>query len=441
MSTRPRDWSTLHDGDPVPGDPYEVAALGKKLRDMADEIDKQAANIKALSSVDGWDSDAGRGFHDIADNTSARLKRSYERYDEAAKAIGTKVVEGESDEYASELHRAQKMADKALADFLEADTTHKTAMKDLEKYDAKPPTPEDGPERTRLTNQKNDAWSAKRECFIKVSKAKDIRDDAASKAAKHIKNVIHHDGVRDPGGFMNWLADWADRFSNMAAIFSILAVICTFVPPLQFLAPIFAALAIISSAAALAGHAYDMTVRGGKLNLLKLGLDVLGVVPGLGALKGFSAGAKGLKFLGKLGGLRFSGSAALKGANFKFFNGLAVNLTNKVLAKIPAIGIQSGERITAVVKGGGLIGAIIKIAQRKDGHATGDPGDPRPTPTGPTATPTPGPPPGPPGGPARARLGPRGGPPRVPPALRARRLRRRRRPGRRGPRGARGSAR
>ncbi|MFQ6200221.1 Scr1 family TA system antitoxin-like transcriptional regulator, partial [Streptomyces sp. NPDC000405] len=138
--TRPRDWEPLHDGDPIPGDPYEVARLGKELRGMADEIEKQAGNIRALASVEGWDSDAGRAFHEIADGTSGRLKRAFDRYDEAARALGTKVVDGgESKEYASELHRAQKVADKALSDFRAAEGDHRTALSGLEQYRAARP--------------------------------------------------------------------------------------------------------------------------------------------------------------------------------------------------------------------------------------------------------------------------------------------------------------
>ncbi len=115
----------MYDSDPVPGDPYEVARLGKELRAMADEIDKQARNIKALASVEGWDSDAGRAFHEIAGDTAGRLKDAYDRYDEAATALGTKVQEGggESSEYASELHRAQRLADKGLEEFRAAEST------------------------------------------------------------------------------------------------------------------------------------------------------------------------------------------------------------------------------------------------------------------------------------------------------------------------------
>ncbi|MCF3123804.1 hypothetical protein IPZ68_29460 [Streptomyces arenae] len=391
MSTRPTDWEPLHIGDPVPGDPYEVARLGKKLRTMADEIDKQARNIKALSSVESWDSDAGRGFHEIADGTAGRLKRSFERYDEAAKALGTKVVEGgESREYASELHRAQKIADKALKDYREVEGDLGDTDTPLKAVGAKPSSDMSDTERERLAKKRSAALSTMGDCRREIDRAKEIRDDAASAAAKHIKNIIHHDGVRDPGGFMNWLADWADRFSNLSAIFSILAVICAFVPPLQVLAPIFAGLAVVTSAAALAGHAYDMTARGGKLNLLKLGLDVLGVMPGLGALKGFSA-LKGLKGMAKLRGISFSGKAALGGVGEKFFNGIAVKGVNWVVTKAGKPALQ-GERITAGIKTGSLGSALYKIFTGKDGAATGDPGDPTPPPK---VTPRPSPRPSP----------------------------------------------
>jgi hypothetical protein len=386
--TRPRDWEPLHDGDPIPGDPYEVARLGKKLRNMADEIEKQAANIKALASVDGWDSDAGRAFHEIADGASGRLKRAFDRYDEAAKALGTKVVEGgESKEYASELHRAQQIADKALKDFREAEADHKLAAGGLEKYEGTVPSKDDVTERTRLQKNRDDAMDVIRRCHSEIGRAKIIRDEAADAAAKHIKNIIHHDGVRDPGGIMNWLADWADLFSNISAVLSILAVICAFVPPLQALAGIFAALSVLTSAMALAGHAYDMTVRGGEFSGTRLFFDALGVMPGLGALKGFRA-IKGLKGLSKLRGVRFSGAAAMEGVTFKFFNGIAVNTVNKILTKAGKTPI-AGEKLTAAIKTGGFVSAVVKIFDGKNGESTGDPGD------YPTVTPSPSPQPAP----------------------------------------------
>jgi len=393
VSSRPRDWEPLHDGDPIPGDPYEVASLGKKLRGMADEIEKQAGNIRALASVEGWDSDAGRAFHEIADGTSGRLKRAFDRYDEAAKALGTRVVEGgESKEYASELHRAQKVADAALKKYRDAESDHKTAVGGLKQYEGTVPSKDDVSDRTRLEKNRDAAMDVIRECHSEIGRAKIIRDDAANAAAKHIKNIVHHDGVHDPGGIMNFLADWADGFANLSALFSILAVICTFVPPLQVLAPIFATLAVVTSALALAGHAYDMSVRGGKFSASKLFFDVLGVMPGLGALKGFKA-LKGLKGLAKLRGVRFSGGAALKGVGFKFFNGVAVNSVNKILT-MAGKPIIKGEKITAAIKSGSFAGAIVKVFTGHTGERTGDPGD-APKVTGPTPQPSPQPAPTP----------------------------------------------
>ncbi|MEK8171327.1 putative T7SS-secreted protein [Streptomyces sp. M19] len=324
---------------PDPGDPYEVAELGAQLRSMADMIEEQSRNIEALSSVEGWDSDAGRAFNEVADGAAGRLKKAFERYDEAAKAIGTKVREGggESKEYASELHRAQEKADKALTKYRTAHGDYEDAQREidklLKKVDNKPAdfTDDELTEYRRWVKKKETASKDMGDAARDVRDARGIFDDAGDRAAKHIKNVVHHDGVHDPGGFWNTLADWADAFSNISAILGVLAVICAFVPPLQFLAPIFATLSVISSALALAGHIYDMTARGGKFDLMKLGTDILGIMPGLGVLKGFKA-FKGMANLGRMARLGGRGLNALDGIGHSFFNGIGVKVTKSVIS-------------------------------------------------------------------------------------------------------------
>ncbi|MER6460807.1 putative T7SS-secreted protein [Streptomyces sp. NPDC001288] len=412
MSRRSSDWPPLWDEDPTPGDPDEVAALGRKLRQMADTIDEQARVIKALSSVEGWDSDAGRAFNEIADGAGDRLKKAFERYDEASKALGTKVAEGESKEFAGELQRAQRKADKALTDYREAKSDHDLADREVKKFTDKylvSQIPEaDRPEYERWERKRDDALHRIGQARKEVKDARDIFDDAGDRAARHIKDVVHHDAVRDPGGFMNWLADWADTFSNISAILSVLAVVCAFIPPLEFLVPVFATLAVLASAAALAGHAYDMTVRGGKVNWLKLGTDFLGVLPGLGALKGFKAVTK-LKGVFKLGTLGEVGAGALAGVGHNFLNGLSVTLTNRVLAQGLKVGQRlnvaglpekfvpiAGKQITGVIKGNGLASALHRMFSGENGGTTGyqEPEPARPTPT-PAPTPSPSPQPSP----------------------------------------------
>jgi hypothetical protein len=377
-----------------------VAELGRKLRKMADMIDEQSRVIKALASVEGWDSEAGKGFHELADGAADKLKKSFERYDEAAKAVGEEVREGGSDQFASEMRRAQRKADKALADYREAEADHDLADAEVKKFTEKYPAQNipaaEKEEYERWVRKRDDARHRIGAARKAVKDARDIYDDAGDKAARHIRNVVHHDAVRDPGGFMNWLADWADMLANISAVLSVVAVICAFVPPLQFLVPFVAALAVLTSAAALAGHAYDMTVRGGKVDWLKLGADALGVLPGLGVLKGFKA-LKGLKGLGKLrafGRGEFY-ARALDGVGHNFLNGVSVTLVNKVLGKKARAELLDGKKITAVIKGAGLASALHRMIGGENGGRTGyqEPAK-APTPT-PVPTPSPSPRPAP----------------------------------------------
>ncbi|MFE1992810.1 putative T7SS-secreted protein [Streptomyces parvulus] len=398
MSRTDADWPPLWHDDPTPGDPEEVAELGRKLRKMADMIDEQSRVIDALASVEGWDSEAGKGFHELAGGTADKLKKSFERYDEAAKAIGEEVSEGSSDKFASEMRRAQRKADKALSDYRDAKSDHDLADREVKKVTDKHPLGAipagEKDEYDRWVKKRDDALHSIGSARKEVKDAREIYDDAGDKAARHIKNIVHHDAVRDPGGFMNFLADWADRLSNISAVLSVLAVICAFVPPLQFLVPILATLAVLTSAAALAGHAYDMSVRGGKVDWLKLGADALGVLPGLGALKGLRAltGLKGLaklKAFGKLGTYKsFNGLAAVDGIGHNFLNGISVSLVNKVLGRTARNELIDGKKITAVIKGTGLASALNRMLSGENGEKTGYQ---EPAATQSTPSPSPGP--------------------------------------------------
>ncbi|MGW0628161.1 putative T7SS-secreted protein [Streptomyces sp. NPDC002758] len=401
MSRTDADWPPLWHDDPTPGAPEDVAELGRKLRKMADMIDEQSRVIKALASVEGWDSEAGKGFHELAGGTADKLKKSFERYDEAAKAIGEEVREGSSEQFASEMRRAQRKADKALSDYREAESDHDLADREVKKYDEKYPAHNipaaEKDEYDRWVKKRAEALHRIGEARKAVKDAREIYDDAGDKAARRIRNIVHHDAVRDPGGFMNFLADWADMLSNISAVLSVLAVICAFVPPLQFLVPIFAALAVLTSAAALAGHAYDMSVRGGKVDWLRLGADALGVLPGLGALKGLRAltGLKGLAKMRAFGKLStfgsFKGLAALDGVGHNFLNGVSVKLVNKVLGRTARADLIDGKKITAVIKGTGLASALHRMLSGENGEKTGYQEPPKVTTPAPSPSPSPGP--------------------------------------------------
>ncbi|RSN50438.1 hypothetical protein DMH12_25165 [Streptomyces sp. WAC 04229] len=402
MTARPKDWSPLWDSDPVPGDPYEVARLGKELRAMADEIDKQARNIKALASVEGWDSDAGRAFHEIAGDTASRLKKAYDRYDEAAIAIGTKVQEGdgESSEYASELRRAQRMADKGLEEYREAEVDYKAANKVLEPVQGKVLTGEDAVQRSKEQKKHDDAADLMLTAAKKIMRAKVIRDEAVSDTARKIKNVIHHDGVRDPGGFMDWIADHADWFSAAATALAVAALVAAIVLSGGTLAVFLVVAAGVMSATALTGRLYDVFARGGKLDLLKIGLDILGIIPGLGAVKGLTAAAKGARLLTARNAIwsGFTNGFAVKNIN-KGVAWASKFLKNKGITKVelPADGFKP-EVLTRFIKGGALahlgVNTVVKLKNRFED--LGDSSNEGKAPSeGPQPTPSPSPQPSP----------------------------------------------
>ncbi|WP_405931354.1 putative T7SS-secreted protein [Streptomyces sp. NBC_00827] len=427
MTPRPKDWTPMYDSDPVPGDPYEVARLGKKLRGMAEEIDKQARNIKALASVDGWDSDAGRAFHEIAGDASGRLKKAYDRYDEAATALGTKVKDGESEEYASELYRAQRMADKGLEEYRAAEVDYKAAGKVLDPLNGKVLTGDDVVLHSKEQKKSDDAAQLMLEAQQKIMRGASIRDEAARKAARRIKNVIHHDGVKDPGGIMNWIADHADWFSAAATILAVVALAAAIIFTGGLAAPIIAGMAAILSGTALSGRLYDVFARGGKFDALKIGLDVLGIMPGVGAIRGLTAAGKGGRLLGAQAGLweGFTNGFGVKRINdvtrvaSKFLSSRGVT---KV--KLPAEGFNP-EVLTRYIKGTGLANLYVKSLDRLSDNfppsstpnkVSPPPGDARPTPTPDTTprtpsgsgTPSPTPRPSPSSTSFRAALAPTG---------------------------------
>jgi hypothetical protein len=226
---------------------------------------------------------------------------------------------------------------------------------------------------------------------------------------------------------MDWIADHADWFSTAATVLAVLALVAAVVLTGGWAAVALVALAAAMSGTALSGRLYDVFARGGKLDLLKIGLDVLGIIPGLGALKGLTAAAKGGRLL-----------AAQRGVWGAFTNGFAVKninkgvgLASKFLAKrgitkvkLPAGGFDP-ELVTRYIKGAALGNAAVHGLMRLRHYIPQDdtphkvsppPGDARPTPTpdstpGPSGgvkTPSPTPQPSPSSTPFNSALAPAG---------------------------------
>ncbi|WP_051744523.1 putative T7SS-secreted protein [Streptomyces yerevanensis] len=324
--TRPRadEWSVIGESsDPIPGEPEEVAKLGRDLRRTAEAIKKQADEIKALSSVESWKSKAAEEFRKEAEEAGGKLRKAYKRYDAAADALGEKVVDGGSPkEYASELHRAQTMADKALRDAQAADDEHKASSNGIDKLPKN--TADDDPGRKKLENRQEAATSAMERAKRDLEAAKDVRDAAVTKARDAIRHAIDNDGLKDGrwDKFKDWVHDnsgwikeWVDGLGWVATICGTLSLLVGWIPVIgQALAGILGTIALIATLVSLVGHL--VLALAGEGSWFDVALDIVGLAT-FGIGRGAIAGGRGAV------------NAAKSAARSKGFSNYMANVTAK----------------------------------------------------------------------------------------------------------------
>ncbi|MEU7488142.1 putative T7SS-secreted protein [Streptomyces sp. NPDC042319] len=299
------EWEVLgEDSDPIPGDPEEVARLGKHLRRTADQIKRQAEEIKALADVDSWKGKAADKYRDQAGDTSEKLRKAFTRYDAAAKAMGTTVREDVHSEYASELYRAQKLAGKALRAAKDADDEVRSRRVAIDKQPKD--TPKDDPTLKSLTGKQEAAEADLEHAKKDLQHAKDVRDNAAKAAAEAIRHAIDNDGLKDGGWdkFKDWVGDNADVLEKVADIAGWVATACGVAAMLVGWIPIIgqalaAALGTIAVAATIVGLACHLVLAiAGEGGWFDVALDVVGLATfgiGRAAIAGVKGGAAGVK--------------------------------------------------------------------------------------------------------------------------------------------------
>ncbi|KAA0941899.1 hypothetical protein [Streptomyces apricus] len=309
MAGRPRDWHPVADNDPIPGDPDRMVSLGRTLRKTAEELDRQVRSLKAVAEVDAWDSKAGKEFREKAKGNVKKLEAAFKRYDTAATAIGSEVVEvggGYQDKlharpgnYASDLNRAQEIADAALKDAQDADQRKGAAQKSLDGLSDKEKKDDDEGKK-KLESQRDAAGDEINAAREKINEAKRIRDEAAKRARDSIDAVINHDSLKD--GFWDTLVKAvADVMSDIATWCGILSLVVGWIPVIgQALAGVLGAIAMVAT---LIGFLATLVqVLQGNAEWMDLGIAALGFLM-MGVGKGFSkiAGKFAKGALGKLG--------------------------------------------------------------------------------------------------------------------------------------------
>src|SRR6478735_8202230 len=111
---RPRDWTPLREGDPVPGDPDGVRRQVKHMKKIAEYLRTQAASLAAMADADNLKGKYAEKLSEDARGLGRKLDLAEDRYRE---------VKGHLGGWAEDLEEFQKRADRALQDAREAQRT------------------------------------------------------------------------------------------------------------------------------------------------------------------------------------------------------------------------------------------------------------------------------------------------------------------------------
>ncbi|MFF2844782.1 putative T7SS-secreted protein [Streptomyces sp. NPDC058001] len=369
---RPRDWDPVADGDPIPGDPERMKSLGRTLRKTADELERQIRNLKAVADVDAWDNKSGKEFREKAKGNVKKLEAAFKRYDTAADAIGTDVTEvggsyqdklhASPQNYASDLHRAQEIADAALKEAQEADQRKGAAQKTLDGLSDKKGGQGSGDDKGADAKQRKTELEAKRDAAgdeisaarEKINEARRIRDNAAKRARESIDAVINHDSLKD-GFWDSVVADIAEWTSIIATWCGILSLVVGWIPVIgQALAGVLGAIAMIATL--VNTLATLVQVLQGNADWTDLGMAALGFLM-MGVGKAFSkvAGRFAKTALGRLGKAGTASTTKQAGRAQKKINKMAGNafkveksrpwgsLKESVAGKMKSFKLEPGE--------------------------------------------------------------------------------------------------
>ncbi|WP_046726470.1 hypothetical protein [Streptomyces humi] len=339
------DWQTARydDREFTPGDPYEVARLGKRISDTARLIEEQAGKLHNLVDGNGWDSDAGRAFTQKTGDTVKLLSQSHQRYAAAGAALGSSVpyepiADQVRENWATALNHAQNRVRSALKKAAAADADSSSYQKQLDQH---PSSDDSHPDKQKLKRQKEasdgDLDAAKRE----LRAALDYRDTQAGYAAKAIRDAVEHDGLKDPKH--HWWDDWKDWVANIghwagviAGVLCVLALVLSWVP---ILGEVLGALALVASVVALVCD--TVSALDGKGTWLDVAIDLVGVLSfGAGRILGTTA---------KEAALAARGSSALKDVQAARELGLGKEFAADIAESLS--GVKPGKIGEALAKG------------------------------------------------------------------------------------------
>jgi hypothetical protein len=296
--------------DPTPGDVERTRSLARQLGDLHGELTTTVSELDRLD-CGYWKGEAARAFvHHIDEDVTPLIKKAHDSFGRASGALSR---------WADQLHGFQEEADT-----LEREAATKQTALDQAKTAAGLPPDDGAPHPAPQTSPNPDPAAAaeakkKKQALSDAHNALDgVRHRAEELHNRYTSaaNAISHDldkagdiapdkpglfsrivhGVADAwNDTVKWVQDHADLIKLIGDLLSdltgILAILAIITAPFEPLGAIFGTAALITGALALGAHVLAK-LAGADVSWLQLGLDVLGVIPGIGMF------GKGIKVVG-----------------------------------------------------------------------------------------------------------------------------------------------
>jgi hypothetical protein len=338
--------------DPTPGDVDDTRDLAKKLGGLASDLGTTLRELERIEAG-AWKGKTAVAFTEyVGKDVTPLIRKSHDSFDKASRALHR---------WANELQDFQDEADrleKSAGEKLEAKET--AQQKADEKGDGK------GSEELgkasgavdEVTNKVYDLEDRYKRAAGNISKELDKAGDIApdepgfwDKLGEGISNAWDATG--------DWLKEHADLIkmigdvlSDITAVLGMLAIVTLPFPPL---AAIFGTAALIGAGLSLAAHGVAKAA-GADVSWTQLGLDAVGLLPGIGMF------GKGVKVVG-------AGKAAVTAGRLgKGFESTRIG-SSRVLLSFgqESANITGGLGKAGLVKIGGMSEDVYQVAHTSSG--------------------------------------------------------------------------
>ncbi|MYU54581.1 hypothetical protein GTY53_22080 [Streptomyces sp. SID7805] len=385
--------------NPAKGDLHAIQALASDVKSVGDELDELDHLLKSVGKSDGaWEGEAAQNFAKKLGELPKYLRQDTESMHDCAKALSgwhthLQGFQDKAGKIEAEAATARKQAEADEGAYKDLYRGYQPYFgQSMDAADAKRINDELGAASDKAKNSKEKLEDLIREAERIRSQWKDRAGEAERailKASENHPPDLHWwnraiDGLKSAWrGFKDWLVEHADLLSTISAGLAAAALACQVFPiGGQVVGALLGGASAVCAAGAMAGH-WMGNARGNGTPGWKIGLDALGVLPGVGGvIKVATSGFKGatvlakaggsVKALGKVGEIASETPGAIREG---LGNPLSMKILNSGLKKAFGEGAVLSDKAKAATQfamksGSALNGAFHEVKDRIGGDDT-----------------------------------------------------------------------